>query len=159
MLKKSRKISKTIKGKKSRVAIVASRFNEAVCDGLIWGAQKALAEAGYTEKDFTLLRVPGAFEIPLVASACLKTKKYAGVVCLGAVIRGDTPHFDYVCRAVTDGVREVSLKMGKPCSFGVITVDNLEQAIVRSSHDDYNKGYESTVSVIEMIDLLKQIKM
>jgi len=155
----TRKIKKNIlSNKKPRIAIVVSRFNPEVCEGLLEGAVDALKEVGLAQADIDIFRVPGAFEIPLTLKKCAATKRYAGLIALGAVIRGDTPHFDYVCRAATDGIGSVALDSGLPTAFGLLTTDNLEQAKARSASNDFNKGRESAVTVLEMIDLLKRIK-
>ena len=112
------------------------------------------ASAGVT---YDLHRVPGAFELPLAAQKCARSGKYSGLICLGAVIRGDTPHFDYVCQAATEGISRVALDEGVPVSFGVLTVDNIDQARTRSRPDEYNKGREAAVTALAMFDLLKLI--
>ncbi|MDO8518791.1 MAG: 6,7-dimethyl-8-ribityllumazine synthase [Deltaproteobacteria bacterium] len=143
-----------LKGKKVHLAIVASRFNEDICEGLIRGAKEILDESpGVT---YDVHRVPGAFELPLAAQKCA-LKKVSGVICLGAAIRGETPHFDYVCRAATDGILRVGLDSGIPVSFGLLTVDTLEQALSRSASDEFNKGREAALTVLEMFDLLQRI--
>lgn len=139
------------------IAIVASRFNSDVCEGLLKGAKKTLIEVGYEEKSLDIFRVPGAFELPLAAKKCALSKKYAGVICLGAVIRGDTPHFEYISQAVTNGINRVALETNLPVAFGVITTNNEEQALARSAPDEYNKGREAALTVVEMVDLLEKI--
>lgn len=150
------------------MAIIASRFNPDICEGLLKGAREALKEAGFGEADYDVFRVPGAFEIPLAArrvAACRvapkkrsAAKKYRGIICLGAVIRGETPHFEYICRAVTDGTARVALSAGIPMAFGVLTANTIDQAMARSRADEYNKGREAAVTVLEMVDLLESIK-
>ncbi len=154
MKQKTKIISK--KGQKNlKLAIVVSRFNERICEGLLSGALRALKEAGISESCVQVVRVPGAFEIPLAAQHWARKKKVDGLICLGAVIRGDTPHFEYVSQAVTDGVLRVGLDTGVPCIFGVITVNTLDQALARSSDNEYNKGREAAAAVLEMIEILK----
>ena len=158
-----RQASSQIKGrskaaKRFKIAIVASRFNPEVCNGLVEGAVCALKEAGFGEKDYTLFRVPGAFEIPLAAKKCIASRRYRGVVALGAVIRGETPHFEAICRAATDGLLRVMLDSGLPVGFGLVTANTLEQAQARSRPDAYNKGREAAVTVLEMVDLLQEVK-
>ncbi|MBI4411177.1 MAG: 6,7-dimethyl-8-ribityllumazine synthase [Deltaproteobacteria bacterium] len=149
--------------KKPRIAIIASRFNPDICDGLIQGAVCALKEAGFGERDYTLFRVPGAFEIPLTARrvaarrVAVASKKYRGIICLGAVIRGETPHFDYICRAATDGISRVALDFGIPLAFGVLTTNTVDEAVARSRPDEFNKGREAAMTVLEMVDLLKTV--
>lgn len=140
-----------------KVALVAARFNEFIVSKLISGAVDGLKRHNVTEDDITLAWVPGAFEIPLIASKLAKTGKYDAVICLGAVIRGATSHYDYVCNEVSKGVAHVSLETGIPVLFGVLTTDNIEQAIERAGTKSGNKGYDCALSAIEMINLSKQI--
>ena len=125
-----------------KVALVAARFNEFIVSKLISGAVDGLKRHNVTEDDITLAWVPGAFEIPLIASKLAKTGKYDAVICLGAVIRGATSHYDYVCNEVSKGVAHVSLETGIPVLFGVLTTDNIEQAIERAGTKSGNKGYD-----------------
>ena len=138
-----------------KVALVAARFNEFIVSKLI--SVDGLKRHNVTEDDITLAWVPGAFEIPLIASKLAKTGKYDAVICLGAVIRGATSHYDYVCNEVSKGVAHVSLETGIPVLFGVLTTDNIEQAIERAGTKAGNKGYDCALSAIEMINLSKQI--
>ncbi len=156
MRQKTRKVN--FSGKKRRLALIVSRFNEAICEGLLRGAIKSLKEVGFGEKDFQVFRVPGAFEISLAAQAVARSKKFDGIICLGAVIRGETPHFEYVCQAVTEGVNRVMLDSRLPVAFGVLTTDNAKQASERSEDDEFNKGREVALAVLEMIDLLNKLK-
>lgn len=142
--------------KKVKLALVVSRFNKNISDGLLNGAKKLLAQLGL-QNNFSVFEVPGAFEIPLVANLCAKSKKYDGVVCLGAVIKGDTPHFDYVCSGATQGVVSSSLQTGIPHGFGVITTNTLKQAVERSSDDDFNKGREAVLAVLETLQTVRKI--
>ena len=139
-----------------RVGIVVSRFNEMITEGLLAGALNTLKEAGIADEDITLVRVPGSFEISLAAQRLAQTGKLEAIVCLGAVIRGETPHFDYICLQVSNGVREVALKYDLPVTFGIVTADTVEQALARADVEDRNKGSEAAISAVEMADLLKQ---
>jgi 6,7-dimethyl-8-ribityllumazine synthase len=140
-----------------RFAIVASRFNEFVTSRLLSGAVDALERTGVAEGDVTIVRVPGSFEIPLAAKRLVQTKKYDAVICLGSLIRGETPHFDYLSSEVTKGIGLVSLESGVPVAFGVLTADSVEQAIDRAGMKSGNKGFEAAMSAIEMANLLKQL--
>ena len=140
-----------------RVAIVASRFNEIIVNKLLGGAVDGLVRHGVDENNITAAWVPGAFEIPLPADKLAKSGKYDAVICVGAVIRGDTTHYDYVCNEVSKGVASVSLNTGVPVLFGVITTENIEQAIARAGSKAGNKGYDCALSAIEMVNLLNRI--
>lgn len=144
-------------GKDLKFAVVASRFNEFITRKLLEGAQDALLRHGVNQDDVDIAWVPGAFEIPLVAQKMAQTRRYDAVVCLGAVIRGSTPHFDYIASEVSKGVARASLETGLPISFGVITSDTLEQAIERAGTKVGNKGFDAAVDAIEMANLLKNI--
>lgn len=144
-----------IAGKK--IAIVVARFNAAVCEGLLSGAQKLLTEFGFSQESVTVLRVPGAFEIPLVAKSAALSKKYDGVIALGCVIRGETPHFEYVSLAATLGCLNAGLDALKPVSFGVITVNTPEQARTRSEDNAFNKGREAALALLETLSTLETI--
>ena len=137
-----------------KVAIVAARFNEFITSKLIGGAMDGLSRHGVQEADIHLAWVPGAFEIPLVAAKLANSGKYDAVICLGAVIRGATSHYDYVCSEVSKGIANVSLDSGVPVLFGVLTTENLEQAIERAGSKAGNKGYDCALSAIEMVNLL-----
>ena len=140
-----------------KVAIVASRFNEIIVNKLLGGAVDGLVRHGVGENNITAVWVPGAFEIPIAADKLAKSGKYDAVICVGAVIRGDTTHYDYVCNEVSKGVTHVSLNTGVPVLFGVITTENIEQAIARAGSKAGNKGYDCALSAIEMVNLLKQL--
>ena len=140
--------------KEIKVAIVAARFNEFITSKLIGGAMDGLKRHGVQEEDVNLVWVPGAFEIPLVASKLAKSGKYDAVICLGAVIRGSTSHYDYVCAEVSKGIATVSLDSQIPVLFGVLTTDTIEQAIERAGTKAGNKGYDCALSAIEMVNLL-----
>lgn len=151
------KIEGNLNATGKKFAIVASRFNELIVEKLSTGAHDALTRHGASADDIDTVMVPGAFEIPTAALALAKTGKYDGIVCVGAVIRGATTHYDYVCSAATSGIAHVSQVTGVPCAFGVITTENLEQAFERAGSKAGNKGYESAVAVIEMVNLLNLI--
>jgi len=140
-----------------KFGIIVGRFNEFIGGKLLSGAIDALKRHGVKEEDIDITWVPGAFEIPLVAKKMAKSKRYDGVICLGAVIRGATPHFDYVSSEVTKGVAHVSLDTEIPVIFGVLTTDTIEQAIERAGTKAGNKGYDAAVTAIEMANLLKEI--
>jgi 6,7-dimethyl-8-ribityllumazine synthase len=142
-------------GKGLKFGVVVSRFNEFFSTKLLEGAEDALLRHGVTETDIEVAWTPGSFEMPLVAQKMAETKKYHAVICLGAVIRGGTPHFDYIASEVAKGIANVGLKTGVPVIFGVITADTLEQAIERSGTKDGNKGFDAAVSAIEMANLVK----
>jgi 6,7-dimethyl-8-ribityllumazine synthase len=151
------KIEGNLNAEGKKFAIVASRFNDLIVEKLSAGAHDALVRHGANSNDVDTVYVPGAFEIPLAALALAKTGKYDGIVCVGAVIRGATSHYDYVCNEVAKGISHVSLSTGVPCAFGVITTENLEQAFERAGSKAGNKGYESAVAIIEMVNLLNKI--
>lgn len=140
-----------------RIGIVAGRFNEFITGKLLGGAVDAFVRHGGNEQDITVAWVPGAFEIPLTAQKMVESGKYDAVVCLGAVIRGATPHFDMVANEATKGVAQVGLRTGVPVIFGILTTDSIEQAIERAGTKAGNKGFEAVATVVEMINLLKQI--
>ncbi len=140
-----------------KVGIVASRFNEIIVNKLLGGAIDGLVRHGVAEKNITAAWVPGAFEIPTAAQQMAKSGKYDAVICLGAVIRGQTSHYDYVCNEVSKGIAQVALSTGLPVLFGVVTTENIEQAIARAGSKSGNKGYDCALSAIEMVNLLKQL--
>ena len=140
-----------------RVGIVAARFNEFITSRLLGGTMDALLRHDVSEDDVHVAWVPGAFEIPLVASKMAKSGKYDAVICLGAVIRGSTSHYDYVCNEVSKGIAAVSLESGIPVLFGVLTTENIEQAIERAGTKAGNKGYDCAVSAIEMVNLIREM--
>ena len=152
---------KIIEGKlvsdKIKIGIVASRFNEFITSKLIGGALDGLKRHDVNDDDIELAWVPGAFEIPLIASKMAKSGKYDAVICLGAVIRGSTSHYDYVCNEVSKGIAAVSLETGVPVMFGVLTTDNIEQAIERAGTKAGNKGYDCALSAIEMVNLIRSL--
>jgi 6,7-dimethyl-8-ribityllumazine synthase len=140
-----------------KFAIVASRFNDFISSKLVEGALDALTRAGAREQDIRLFKCPGAFEIPLVAKKIAKTGKVDAVICLGAVIRGATPHFDYVASEVSKGVAQAALETEVPIVFGVLTTDSIEQAIERAGTKSGNKGWDAALSAIEMVDLFRKM--
>ena len=144
-------------GKGLRVAIVAARFNEFIVTKLVGGAEDCLRRHGVADDDISLAWVPGAFEIPLAAKKLAKSGKYDAVICVGAVIRGSTSHYDYVCAEVSKGIASVSLETEIPVMFGVLTTDTIEQAIERAGTKAGNKGYDCAMSALEMISLLRKI--
>jgi len=137
-----------------RFGLIVSRFNSFICDRLLEGAIDTLTRHGADDKQLTVVRVPGAFEIPLVAKKMAASGKYDAVIALGAVIRGGTPHFDYVCAEVSKGVASASLDSGLPIAFGVLTTDSVEQAIERAGTKAGNKGSGAAMTAIEMVNLI-----
>jgi len=144
-------------GEGLRFGLVVSRFNEFISKKLLEGAQDALLRHGVKEEDIEIAWTPGAFEIPLIASKLAQTKKYDAVICLAAVVRGGTPHFEYIAAEVTKGIAKVGLETGLPVIYGVITADTLEQAIERAGTKAGNKGFDAAMSAIEMANLLRGI--
>lgn len=145
-------------GRGLRFAAVVSRFNEFISGRLLEGARDALLRHGVSEDDLDVAWVPGSFEIPLVAKKLAQTGEYSAIICLGAVIRGATPHFDYVAAEVSKGIAHVALETGVPVIFGVITADSLEQAIERAGTKAGNKGFDAATSAIEMSNLMAALK-
>ena len=141
-----------------KIGIVAARFNEFIVSKLIGGAEDALKRHGVREDDIELAWVPGAFEIPLIAQKMAHSKKYDAVICLGAVIKGATSHYDYVCAEVSKGIATVSLNSNIPVMFGVLTTDSIEQAIERAGTKAGNKGFDVAVSAIEMCNVIKTLE-
>ncbi|MDD3580206.1 MAG: 6,7-dimethyl-8-ribityllumazine synthase [Desulfobacca sp.] len=152
---------KTVEGKLLaeglKFALVVSRFNDFICNRLLSGAIDGLVRKGAREEDLTIFMVPGAFEIPLVAKKLAQSQAFDAVICLGAVIRGATPHFDYVASEVSKGIANASLETGMPIIFGVLTTDTLEQAIERAGSKAGNKGAAAAEAAVEMVNLLRQI--
>lgn len=140
-----------------RFAILASRWNDLIVSRLIGGAQDALIRLGARNDQLTLVRVPGSFEIPLATGRLARSGKYDGIICVGAVIRGETPHFDYIAGEVTKGIAQVSMETGVPITYGIITADTVEQAINRAGVKAGNKGFEAAMSAVEMVNLLKEL--
>ncbi|MGL4562369.1 MAG: 6,7-dimethyl-8-ribityllumazine synthase [Brevinema sp.] len=141
-----------------KVALVAARFNEFIVSKLVEGAKDSLIRHGMSEENIDVILVPGAFEIPLAAQKVASSKKYAAVICLGAVIKGSTDHYEYVCSEVTKGIAHVSLNQGLPIIFGILTTDTIEQAIERAGTKAGNKGFESAMTAIEMMNLSDELE-
>ncbi len=144
-------------GKGLKFGLVVSRFNEFITKKLLEGAQDALLRHGVNQEDIEIAWVPGSFEIPLAAKKLAQTKRYDAVICLGTVVRGATPHFEYIAAEVTKGIAKVGLETGLPVTYGVITADTLEQAIERAGTKMGNKGFDAAVNAIEMANLVKVI--
>lgn len=140
-----------------RFAIVASRWNDLIVSRLVGGAQEALRRLGANEKHIMTVRVPGSFEIPLAAKKLALSGNYDAIICVGAIIRGETPHYDYLAADVTKGISAVALETGVPVAYGVITADTVEQAIDRAGVKAGNKGFEAAMTAIEMANLLKEL--
>ena len=140
-----------------KIGIIAARFNEFITSKLLGGAMDAIVRHGGKQEDITVAWVPGAFEIPLAAQKMANSKKYDAIICLGAVIRGSTSHYDYVCAEVSKGIAHVSMDSGIPVMFGVLTTDMIEQAIERAGTKAGNKGFDCAVGAIEMADLLRKM--
>ena len=147
-----------LNGSGLKIGIVAARFNEFIVAKLVSGAEDCLCRHDVAKEDIEVAWVPGAFEIPLVAQAMARTKKYDAIICLGCVIRGATSHYDYVCNEVSKGIAKVSLDENMPVMFGVVTTENIEQAIERAGTKAGNKGYDCAMGALEMVSLLKGIK-
>ncbi|MEQ3353868.1 6,7-dimethyl-8-ribityllumazine synthase [Aedoeadaptatus acetigenes] len=144
-----------LRGEGKKFAIVVSRFNDFITSKLLDGALDCLHRHDVKDDDLSLIRVPGAFEIPLAAQKLAQSGNYDGVICLGAVIRGATTHYDYVCSEVSKGIAKVSLDTNIPVGFGIVTTENIEQAIERAGTKSGNKGYDTAMSVLEMADLFE----
>jgi 6,7-dimethyl-8-ribityllumazine synthase len=142
-----------------KYAIIVSRFNDFITSKLLEGAKDALIRSGAAETDFDVLKVPGSFEIPLAAKRVAITKKYDAVICLGAVIRGETPHFDFIASEVTKGIAQLNLEFAIPITYGIITADSTEQAIERAGNKMGNKGFQAARSAIELLNLFKDAKI
>ncbi len=145
-------------GKGRKFAIVVARFNEFLTKQLLEGALEGLRRHEVAEKNITVAWVPGSFEIPVTALSLAKTRQYDAIICLGAVIRGETPHFEHVSREAASGINQVGLMTGLPVIFGVLTTDNLEQAVDRAGVKAGNKGFEAALTALAMADVIKQIK-
>lgn len=148
---------KVIAPKGMKVGIVASRFNEFITNKLLGGAVDGLVRHGVEEKNITAAWIPGAFEIPTVAKKMAESGKYDAVICVGAVIRGSTTHYDYVCNEVSKGIAHISMETGVPTLFGILTTDNIEQAVERAGTKAGNKGYDCALSAIEMVNVLSNL--
>jgi len=145
-------------GEGRKFALIVSRFNDFISDRLMGGALDALLRSGVKDEDIDIVKVPGAFEIPMVAKKLVQKKKYDSVICLGAVIRGATPHFEYVSAEVSKGIATVSIESGVPVIFGIITTDTIEQAIERAGTKAGNKGWSAAMSALEMANLVEVVE-
>jgi 6,7-dimethyl-8-ribityllumazine synthase len=145
-----------LQAKGLKIGIVVSRFNQFISERLLEGALDALHKLGADEKDIAVYKVPGSFEIPIVVKKLVAAKKADGIVCLGALIRGDTPHFDFLSAEVTKGLAQISMDEGMPVSFGILTVDTIEQGIERAGTKAGNKGWDAVFSVVETLNLIKK---
>jgi 6,7-dimethyl-8-ribityllumazine synthase len=153
----SRVIEGALKADGLRIAVVASRWNDLIVSRLIGGARDALIRLGMREDDLTLVRVPGSFEIPLVAKRLAASGRYDALICVGVVIRGETPHFEYIASEVTKGIAAATVEIGVPIAYGIITADTVEQAINRAGVKAGNKGFEAAMTAVEMANLLKEL--
>jgi 6,7-dimethyl-8-ribityllumazine synthase len=144
-------------GKGLKFGLVVSRFNDFITRKLVEGAQDALLRHGVSQDDIDVAWVPGSFELPLIAQKLVQTKRYDAIICLGAVIRGGTPHFEYIAAEVTKGIAQVGLGSGLPVIYGIVTADTLEQAIERAGTKEGNQGFKAATSAIEMANLIKSI--
>lgn len=148
-----------LQAKGYKIAIILSRFNQFISGRLLEGALEALKKLGAEEKDLTIYKVPGSFEIPFMAKKIAARKEVDGLLCLGALIRGDTPHFDFLSAEVTKGLAQVGLEEGIPISYGILTVDTIEQGIERAGTKAGNKGYDAAFALVEMLNLLRDAKL
>jgi 6,7-dimethyl-8-ribityllumazine synthase len=148
-----------LQAKGLKIGIVVSRFNNFISERLLEGALDALSRLGAADADISVYKVPGSFEIPVVVKKLARSKKVEGIICLGALIRGDTPHFDYLSAEVTKGIAQIAMDEGIPCAFGILTVDSIEQGIERAGTKSGNKGWDAAFSVVEMLNLLKTAKL
>jgi len=148
-----------LQAKGFRIGIVVSRFNQFISERLLEGALDALNKLGAAETDISVYKVPGSFEVPVLVKKLVKSGKVDGVICLGALIRGDTPHFDFLSAEVTKGLAQIAIDYGIPCSFGILTVDTIEQGIERAGTKSGNKGWDAAFSVVEMLNLFKTAKL
>ncbi len=146
-------IDATLSAREKRFGIIVSRFNDFITGKLVEGALDALIRSGARDQDIAIVKVPGAFEIPLAAQKMAATQKYDAIICLGAVIRGATSHYDYVCAEVSKGIASVSLETGVPVMFGILTTETIEQAIERAGTKSGNKGFDTAMGAIEMANL------
>jgi len=144
-----------LQAKGLKVGIILSRFNQFISDRLLEGALDALNKLGAEDKDISIYKIPGSFEVPMLAKKLAKTKKMDGILCLGVLIRGDTPHFDFLSAEVTKGLAQVSMEEGLPVSFGILTVETIEQGIERAGSKAGNKGYDAAFALVETLNLVK----
>lgn len=155
---KSNTFKKKLNGKGAHVAVVRARFNEKITDGLLRGCLKGLQESKVQEKNINVVEVPGSFEIPFAASLLARQKKFDVIIALGAIIKGETKHDEYIANAVAYGITRVSIATGVPVIFGVITPNNFEQAVARSGNNKQNKGYEAALAAIEMAHVVRALR-
>jgi len=148
-----------LQAKGYKIGIILSRFNQFISGHLLEGALEALKKLGAEDADISILKVPGAFEIPLVAKKLAQKKEVDGIICLGVLIRGDTPHFDFLSAEVTKGLAQVALENGLPVAYGLLTVETLEQGIERAGTKAGNKGYNAAMALVEMLNLLQEAKL
>jgi 6,7-dimethyl-8-ribityllumazine synthase len=148
-----------LQAKGFKIGIVVSRFNNFVSERLLEGALDALSKLGAAETDISVFKVPGSFEIPFLVKRLARSKKVNGIICLGTLIRGDTPHFDYLSAEVTKGIAQIAMDEGIPCAFGILTVETIEQGIERAGTKSGNKGWDAALSVVEMLNLVKTAKL
>jgi 6,7-dimethyl-8-ribityllumazine synthase len=148
-----------LQAKGLRIGIVVSRFNQFISERLLEGALDALTKLGASEADITVYKVPGSFEVPVLVKKVAQAKRVDGIICLGALIRGDTPHFDFLSAEVTKGIAQIAIDEGIPCSFGILTVDTIEQGIERAGTKAGNKGWDAAFSVVETLNLIKTAKL
>jgi len=153
-----KKIEGQLNAKGLKFAVIVGRFNDLITDKLLGGAVDCIIRHGGSEDNITIIKVPGSFEIPLVAKKAAKSGKYDAVICLGAVIRGSTPHFEYVAAEVTKGIALVSLETEIPVAYGILTTDTIEQAVERAGTKMGNKGFETALTAIEMVNIIKGIE-
>lgn len=153
-----RTLAGKLDGKKLNIAVVVSRFNDFISDRLLQAAIDCLVRHGVADQDITVARVPGALEIPIAALGLARSKRFDAVICLGCVIRGETPHYDQVCAEVARGISTAGLESGLPVIFGVLTVEDLNQAIERAGAKGGNKGWDAALTALEMVSLLKTLK-
>jgi 6,7-dimethyl-8-ribityllumazine synthase len=153
----ARSIEGTRKAQELKIGIVVSRYNQFITEKLLDGALDGFRSHGGEDENVTIIHVPGAFEIPLIAEKMAASGKYDALVCLGAVIRGDTPHFEYVCDAVTRGIGDAVRAHKIPIGFGVLTTNDVQQAMERAGSKDANKGYEALLTVVEMVNVIRQL--
>ena len=142
-----------------KIGIILSRYNQFISDRLLEGALDALHKLGAEEEDLSIYKVPGSFEVPLIAKKLAKAKKVDGIICLGALIRGETPHFDFLSAEVTKGLAQITMEEGVPLSFGILTVETIEQGIERAGTKAGNKGYDAALSLVETINLIKETQL
>ncbi|MEA2005005.1 MAG: 6,7-dimethyl-8-ribityllumazine synthase [Acidobacteriota bacterium] len=145
-----------LQAKGLKIGIIISKFNQFISERLLEGAFDALYKLGAEDENISVYKVPGSFEIPIVAKKLARTKQVDGIICLGTLIRGDTPHFEFLSAEVTKGLAQISMEEGVPVSFGILTVDTIEQGIERAGTKAGNKGYDATFSLIETINLIKE---